>query len=192
MICMAGHGHGRAVAWRGSTSETMAVGSAFPVVNVGPGVDVSRLLPATRLVVGVDGGAGGESSLAPAAAWAVRLGLDMHVVTVVEPTMNAPRADGSPSRRFGPPTDEHRYVAELAARCTGPDLTVRGDVVEDAISPAGGLAQLLGRLPDSIVVLAFHARTGVARLVRGSTAGAILDRSPVPTVLLPLPTDAPA
>jgi nucleotide-binding universal stress UspA family protein len=61
-------------------------------------------------------------------------------------------------------------------------VPVDGTVVYDSVSVAGGLVDHVARQPPSLIAVATRARTGVPRLLLGSTAAAILREVPVPVL----------
>lgn len=78
-------------------------------------------------------------------------------------------------------TDLEPYVAliERAGVAVERDLG-RGD-------PAQGIARAIERHTPDLVVVGTHARTGIARLVLGSVAEAVLRTSPVPVLVVRSP-----
>jgi nucleotide-binding universal stress UspA family protein len=185
MVCMAIHGHGRSIALIGSIPEDVVRHATTPIALVGPNTDVYERGPIRQLVVAVDGTTFGEAVCAPAALWASEHKLLLHFVTVVQPTPEAADPKTPSDRWFGPVGDEHAYMSDLVSRFESPSLNVKGTVVYDAVSPAGGLAQILRDKPDTILVLGTHGRTGMSRLVHGSVASNIVAESPVPVLMFP-------
>jgi nucleotide-binding universal stress UspA family protein len=121
----------------------------------------------------------------PAARWATDHGLLLHLVTVVQPTPESADPETPSDRWFGPAGDEHAYIAGLLSRFGSPGLNVEGSVVYDAVSQAGGIAQMLREVSDALLVLGTHGRTGMSRLVHGSVASNIVAESPVPVLMFP-------
>jgi nucleotide-binding universal stress UspA family protein len=185
MVCMATRGHGRSVALIGSIPEDVVRHATTPVALVGPGTDIYERSPIRQLVVAVDGTTFGEAVCEPAARWASDHGLVLHLVTVVQPTPEGADPKTPSDRWFGPEGDEHAYIADLVGRFESPGLNVEGSVVYDAVSPAGGIAQMLRDTSDAILVLRTHGRTGMSRLVHGSVASNIVAESPVPVLMFP-------
>ncbi len=191
LVCMATRGHGRSVALIGSIPEEVVRHATTPVALVGPGVDIYERGPIRQLVVAVDGTEFGEAVCEPAARWASNHGLLLHFVTVVQPTPESADPKTPSDRWFGPAGDEHAYIAGLVSRFTSPGLNVEGSVVYDAVSPAGGITQMLRDTSDALLVLGTHGRTGMSRLVHGSVSSNIVAESPVPVLMFPLrPQDA--
>lgn len=185
LVCMATRGNGRSVALTGSVAEDVVRQSSMPVLLVGPGCIVEEDGPIRELVVAVSGSDSCDMVCRAAVEWADAYRLRLRFVTVVQPTPE-PINPATPSDRwFGPEGDEHEYIADLVGRFRAPGLDLDGEVVYDAVSPAGGLALLLRSKPDAILVMGTHGRTGVSRLVHGSTAANIVAESPVPALMLP-------
>jgi nucleotide-binding universal stress UspA family protein len=160
---------------------------------VGPGTEVSERRPIEELVVAVSGTVDGESICQPAIELADADRFAVHFVTVVEADSEPtdPRSAGA-SRRFGPAGDEHAYIADLTRRHERPGVRVEGSVIHDPLSPASGLARMMRRRPQSILVLGSTARTGLARLRHGSVAGRIIAESPAPAIVVASPVEASA
>jgi nucleotide-binding universal stress UspA family protein len=60
-------------------------------------------------------------------------------------------------------------------------------VVWDPVSPASGLRDYLREHPTPLVIAGSHERTGLARVVLGSVAAAIVHQSPAPVLIVPGP-----
>lgn len=190
IIVMATGGRNRSVAIVGSTASSVVSHARQPLVLVGPGSDVDERRPITELVVAVSGTPSGESICQPAVSLAQSHRFDLHFVVVVQPTLE-PSDPRTPSdRRFGPVGDENAYIADLVRRHDVPGLSVKGSVVYDPLSPAGGLSHMLRGRPQSMLVLGTKNRTGMARLRHGSVASRIVRESPVPAIMIPPIPDA--
>jgi nucleotide-binding universal stress UspA family protein len=185
VVCMATRGHGRSVALIGSIPEEVVRRSSLPVMLIGPGVDVHASGPIRQLIVAVDGTQFGEEICAPACAWASEFGLKVHFLTVVQPSLESADHAKPSDRWFGPSGDVHAYMADLVSRHEVLATGVDGSVVYDPISPAGGLVQMLRRSPDAILALGTHGRTGMSRLVHGSTASKTVAETSAPVLMFP-------
>lgn len=190
IVSMATGARGRSVALVGSTAVDVVKHSTRPVMLVGPGTEVFERRPITELVVALSGSPSGEAICEPAAALATAHGFALHLVTVVQPTPEPANPESPSDRSFGPAGDEHEYIARIVARFKTPDLPVVGSVIYDPLSPAGGLAHMMRRRPQSVLVLGTSSRTGMDRLRRGSVASRIVSESPVPAIMLPLAVSA--
>jgi nucleotide-binding universal stress UspA family protein len=180
LVCMATHGHGRATAVIGSTTEAVLAAADEPVVAVGRGVDTLQVRRLERIVVALDGTEESETASAPAIRWAVDLGLPVVLTTVVGEPMSAHNPDAAPAFGLAKP---HEYIEAAVQRHRLEGATITGEVIVDPLSPPSGMRQFLRDLPHSMVVIATSGRKGAQRILRGSVAGAILDSSPVPAML---------
>ncbi len=187
MVCMATHGHGRSVALIGSIPEDVVRQSSLPVLLVGPSADVYEDGPIREFVVAVSGDESDDTVCGVAVEWAAAYDLDVRFVTVVQSAPAPVDATAPSDRWFGPAGDEHLYVADLVLRFERSGVDVAGEVVHDAVSVAGGLAQFMRSTPGSVLVVGTHGRTGMPRFVHGSVASKIVAASSVPVLMLPLP-----
>ena len=195
LVCMATHGRGHVPeALIGSVARAVIAASREPVVTVGPAspswtCEDPGLRPlAGELVACVDGGAASEGVLPVAAAWALRLGLGMTVVTVAEPSPPPLREGATWHRHHGPQVDAEAYMRALggAWRTAAPSL--RTAVVYDPLSAAEGIRVYGAAHPVGLLAVTTHARTGVRELVLGSGAADIIRVSPAPVLVVPLAT----
>jgi nucleotide-binding universal stress UspA family protein len=193
VCCMASHGRGRSAALVGSVVTELIARRHDPLVLVGPTIgaiapwvdpDGSRV----GIVTCVDDSPGLRWLLPAALGWCDLLGQSALLVTVAEP-VPPPLDDRPEQRRFGPPGDVDDFLEWLAAplRAQGHDLGTR--VVWDPVSPASGLRDYLREHPTPLVVAGSHERTGLARVVLGSTAAAIVHESPAPVLIVPGPIE---
>ena len=116
------------------------------------------------------------------------IGAELRIVTVAEPVPE-PASGGAARRAHGPDGDVEAYLAALVRRVSrtgGP--RIEGVVVDDPIGAAPGLRSWLPDHPAQLLVATTHARTGVHRVLAGSTAAHIVHSSPVPVLLVPPPS----
>ncbi len=179
LICMSTHGHGRAEAIMGSRAERVVALCPEAVVLVGRSYEFDSPLRIKSIVVPLDGTTQAETVCVHAIAWALRLGVPVRFVTMAEEVEPPLRADHPAPHRFGPVGDPNAYIDGIVEKYRQPGLTLSGEVYRDQLSPASGFAQLLRDGLDSLVILAADFRTGTQRLLHGSTAGDIIDVSPV-------------
>jgi nucleotide-binding universal stress UspA family protein len=114
------------------------------------------------------------------------LGQRLTVVTAAEP-VPPPLDDRQTRRRFGPDGDVEAFLDELVGPLREEGVAVDARVIYDPISPAEGVRSHLRDEPAALVVVSSHARTGLTRLVFGSTAAAIVHHSPSPVLVVPRP-----
>jgi nucleotide-binding universal stress UspA family protein len=190
LICMASHGrHGVPGAVHRSVALGVLGHGASPVLLVGPGYQPERRLGAGPVLVAVDGTPDSHAALAPAAAWASRLGVALHVATVAEPV--PPSLAGHHTlRHHGPGDDPESYVEHLAAPLRTPELAVTGAVLYDPVSVVGAMLDHVEAIGASLVVMVSRPRAGAERLMFGSTAMSVVHDSPIPVLVVPRPQPA--
>lgn len=176
LVCMASHGRGRVRhAALGSVAESVLGKSEHPLLLVGPRLEtrLSALEP-PNLLVAVDGSEISETIIATAADWAQMLGLSVHVVEVVLPPvgLTIPRREEQVAQ----------YVAGLVARLRTLGVVADGEVLDGA-EPADLILGSAGRLPATLIAVATHGRTGLARVALGSTAMRVVHHSPCPVLV---------
>lgn len=186
VVCMATHGRGRSAAVLGSVATAVTALSDGPVVIVGPAFDPEAWATHAAVVACVDGTPESEAVVPIALAWARALAVSLSIVTVAEP-VPTPMPGRSWQRMHGPDEDAARYVASLAERYLDSGVSIDVTVAYDPVSVATGLTDHLEEHGASLVAVATHARTGLGRLVRGSTAARILHEVPVPVLALARP-----
>jgi nucleotide-binding universal stress UspA family protein len=179
LVCMATRGRARSAAIVGSTFAEVAARNTAPLIAVGP-----RAVPAAEntetpdhLVVCLDGTPAAEAALPLAAAWARRLGWRISIVTAADPVL-LPGEYGF---------DPDAYLRDVARRPDFEDLAVDTLVLWGIAYPHVSIGQHLDRHPTDLVVVTTRARTGFARAALGSEAARIIQRSPVPVLVQPLP-----
>ena len=181
ILCMATHGRGGLrAALLGSTAETVLCRATDPVVLVGPAAQGTVLAGEQgRLVACSDGSPFSDAIVPVASAWAAAQSMDPWLVEVIEPDEGI-HAPGEP------PVVELRRAAEqrlaaLAERFGG-DRPVRTQVLHG--TPASRSIRLFAEdLPASLIALATHGRTGLARSALGSFAVDVTRTAPCPVLL---------
>jgi nucleotide-binding universal stress UspA family protein len=177
-VVMASHGRGRSAALLGSVAEELLRRVFGPVLLVGPRCELDGF--DGPVVVTVDGSSASESVLPLAAAWAIELRTEPWIVEVVEPDVQTSADVGQAA-----------YPARLARRLTADSghpvqfEVLRGHDVHDEI------VDFADSLHASLIVASTHGRTGMSRVVTGSTAAAVVRHARCP-VLLVRPPHLPA
>jgi nucleotide-binding universal stress UspA family protein len=148
--------------------------------------DWSRQPPA-RVVVAVDGSELANAALLPAADLARVFGAELRLIGVVVPSAYVP-VEGYPnpiagSTRGGEGSLAERYLYRLAADLPDDDLATGVEAAEGE-DPASTIVEVAGGTPADAIALATHGRTGLARLLLGSTANRVVDRAAVPVLLV--------
>jgi nucleotide-binding universal stress UspA family protein len=195
LVCMSTRGRGRIEALLGSVASAVVHRTREPIVAVGPRVGAGPGAPvgapaplsAGPLTACVDGSAASESLLPVAAGWAVQLGLPLTVLTVAEPVPEPMRPGASWRRTIGPDGVPEDYVGRLAEQWATIGQPVQGKVVYDPVSAADGVVTAVDAEPTALLAVTTHARAGIRRAALGSVATAIVHRSTVPVLVVPLP-----
>jgi nucleotide-binding universal stress UspA family protein len=166
VICMTTRPPGRTTdLCFGTLTERVLAGAEGPVILVGPraaAVDAD----VESLVAGVDGSPASEVALGVVGAWASRLGLAVELVEVVDRATTA-GADLAHDQR------ELRSLG-VEARAT----TLHG------VDAADTLAHHLRLHPGGLLVVGTRGHGGLSRRVMGSVAARVVERSPVPVVVV--------
>ena len=195
LVCMSTHGHGRlAGAVIGSVARSLLESTRQPIVAVGPLADRPREtvprppapLSIRRLAACVDGSSASETVIAVAVDWAAVLGMSVTILTVAEPTPPPVRPDATWRRHHGPDEDADAYVQGLAAQCSAGAVAVDTHVVYDPIGPGPGIQAYQDEQPTGLIAVTTHTRTGLARVVLGAGAAAMVHWSRSPALVVPI------
>ena len=171
LVVMASHGRGRSAALLGSVTEDLLQKIYGPILVVGPRCvenDFSGPIIAT-----VDGSEASEGVLPLAAAWGIELSLEPWVVEVADPDIATP-----------PDVSESAYPARLARKLSNESGHVvhfemlHGKHVHDEV------ADFANSMNASLIVASTHGRTGMSRLVIGSTAAGFVHNASCPVLLV--------
>ena len=171
LVVMASHGRGRSAALLGSVTEDLLHKIYGPILVVGPHcvkTDFSGPIIAT-----VDGSEASEGILPLAAAWGIELRVDPWIVEVADPDIATP-----------PDVSESAYPARLARKLSNDSGHVvhfemlHGKHVHDEI------VSFASSVGASLIVASTHGRTGMSRLVIGSTAAGFVHNASCPILLV--------
>lgn len=187
LVCMSTRGRSRTAALAGSTFVDVAAGLGAPLVAIGSRVRWATALSGARVVVSLDGYPAAERLLAPAGAWARRLGLRVSLVTATDPLLVGHGESGRRSQ-YGPDHDPVAYLDELAGRpeLAGVDVDTR--VLWGSVSPHVSLGEHLDEHPATLVLATTRSRRRrLARAALGSKVARIIHRSPAPVLAHPVP-----
>jgi nucleotide-binding universal stress UspA family protein len=187
LVLMTTHGRsGLERLWLGSVATSFLHRAPCPVYLVRPtGDTTTSVLPTGTMLVPLDGSAFADSMLPRAAEFAQAVGLSMRLFTVTIPNA-IPMAPFGTEALLADESDltrqEHeakQRLESLAATLTVPattevatDMTATRAILEQAESPDVGL-----------IAMATHGRTGLARLVMGNVADAVLRGAPKPMLV---------
>lgn len=173
-VCMTSHGRG-GLRWAmlGSVAEAVVRRLEAPTLLVGRHCDARRV-DGTELVVCWNGSAAANALLAPAATWAKALALDVQVVYVAHP--------------LDVESIEHpdEVLATAVDKLAAEGLNVGAHVLRGNY-PAGVLADYASGRPVALVAAASSERTGVARVVLGSTTMGLVGSAPCPVLVAKAP-----
>jgi nucleotide-binding universal stress UspA family protein len=185
---MATHGRSGPARWLyGSVADQVLRRAPVPVLTVPP--DAAGVWPADRpptLLVPLDGSTLAEAALEPTAELAASLGSALVLVQVIPfPPYPLLADDGAYLAAFDCDTAEasaQEYLAGVAARLqpTVPQVRWRVQLGQ----PAVAIAEIAREEGADVIAMATHGRTGLARLVLGSVATALLQRASVPLLLI--------
>jgi nucleotide-binding universal stress UspA family protein len=173
LVCMSSVGRPRSEPLLGSVAEAVLRDVSTPVLLIGPHADVDRFTLSGTIEVPVDGSALSEGVLPIAASWAIVYHLGLRVVTVVSATLTEPER-----LETWMESGYVRHIAEKLQRDVEKsvdfDVLHGRDIADRVLDDAARHATLLA--------VATHGRTGVARLAAGSVAMALVHRSTLPVL----------
>ncbi len=170
-LCMTTHGRGRA-AWAavGSVAEEVLRSATRPVVLVGPHCRPDFFVHPGRMLIACAGEPWAVEAASGVRDWAAQLELQPNLVTVAHP--------------LDTETTEHPgHVLAPLAEQFGAN---RNDVflVHDEYPP-GAVLRTAEAVGASMLVLATHARHGIARVALGSTTIAVVRHAVCPVLAVP-------
>lgn len=171
LVVMASHGRGRSAALLGSVTEDLLQKIYGPILVVGPQCAENDF--SGPIIVTVDGSEASEGVLPLAAAWGIELGVDPWVVEVADPDIVAP-----------PDVSESAYPARLARKLSNESghpvhfEMLHGKHVHDEV------ADFANSMNASLIVASTHGRTGMSRLVIGSTAAGFVHNAACAVLLV--------
>lgn len=181
LLCMATHGRGGLrTAVLGSVAEQIVCRSSEPLLLVGPACRTVLLADERgRLLVCSDGSPYSETIIPAAASWAARLQLEPWVAEVVAPD-EAVAFPGQPVRSRQVEAASAR-LDELAARLGTPTSIAWPKVLHG--TPSRSIVGFAGRLSATLIAMATHGRTGLARAAMGSVATEVVRHAPCPVLV---------
>ncbi len=188
LLCMSTHGRGRSALLAGSVANEILRKTTSPVLLVGPECEADRFRSEGPIVIAVDGSDHSETIIPVATAWAIVNHSPATVVTVLDPASTRV-AESSNSDLY-----ETSYVRSLADNMVRDlDRNVNFDALHGS-HPAQSIVQYvqgptaaIGEPDDgriSLIAMATHGVTGLARVTTGSVMAEVLRSSPVPVLAL--------
>lgn len=166
----------------GSVADEVLRRSEVPVLLVPPGYGLDWPSDHTpRLLVTLDGSPLAEAILPPATALADAIGGALVL-------MRVSHSDGSSGAVGREQAEDRAYVEGMASRlrATGRVVTIQHTVGD----PVDAIVQTAARDRIDLIAMATHGRGGLARAVLGSVTASVLQRCPVPLLVI-RPKDLP-
>ena len=192
LVVMCTHGRSGLGRWiYGSVAEQVLARSPAPVLLVRPTGEVATLVPEpeqTTLLVPLDGSVFAETALPHAAALARAFDGTILLLCAVEPPMapyTYPGVGLVPAASMEISREAESYLEEVAQRLRSAGSSVLTVVREGW--PADVIAYRGAALGPSLIVMATHARSGLARVTYGSVAEQVLRSSHKPVLLVRVP-----
>jgi nucleotide-binding universal stress UspA family protein len=192
LIAMTTHGRGALGRWVfGSVADRVARASPVPVFLLRPSATSLPPTEIRRLVVPLDGSALAKEALPTARSLATRLGIPLHLITVVDILPSIPTAL-SPVVAF----DAEAYegvLAEIDADATAMLTAVREPLDRSGLqtsfcvlrgSPFSTIAAAVQE--GDLIIMTSHGRGRMRRWLLGSVAEKLVREAPVPVILVPV------
>lgn len=177
MVVMTTHGRGGLTrAWLGSVADALIRSCTVPVLLVRPedGAEGGpRWADPLEVVVTVDGTAFSETALAVATDLSALFDARITLVRVVPYPYDVSAVGGGMVVDYSDliataEAEGKRYLADLTERIEGLVPRVDGEMLVSA-SPASGILEIAAQREADVIVVASHRRSGLSRLVLGST-----------------------
>ena len=192
LIAMSTHGRGALGRWVfGSVADRVARSSPVPVLLVRPSESQPQPVAIRRLVVPLDGSALAEEALPMAEVLARRLGVPIHLITVID-VMRLIPVEVAPVAAFDAAVYEETLaqldsgatalLARVSEQLDREGLPTSSEVVHG--SPFSGIADAVQ--DTDLLVMTSHGRGGVRRWLLGSVAEKLVWEAPVPVILVPV------
>ena len=149
----------------------------------------------TRILLPLDGSTVSEQAISYVAALAARLSVPVRLLMAVEPDSPAITQSLNSNRRWIDPasTREDRakeYLSNVALGLADQGIDV--DTVVPVWEPVGAIVQEAAQVPETLIAMASHGRSGLARWWMGSVTDKVLHMSDNPVLVLRSRDPAPA
>jgi nucleotide-binding universal stress UspA family protein len=171
LLVMSTHGHSGPGRWLyGSVADEVLRSANLPMVLLPPAAqpELADRRP-LRILVPLDGSSWGEAALDPARAWAERLGANLILLQVLDPEAEVAGA--------------MQYLEEVARHCRSESVHVVCRALPGRPVPST-IARVAFDEAVDLIAMATHGRSGVARLVLGSVATGLVQRTDVPLLVV--------
>jgi nucleotide-binding universal stress UspA family protein len=180
MVCMSTHGRsGLAEALIGSMAAAVIRELRVPLLLVGPHADPALATRLDKVMVCTDGTSVSRAIVPEVSNWIRQLRLRAWVVQVLD--AEARRALEKAGEE---PAVEVGAVHALAESLLNRDgVGVNWDVLHSD-DTAGAILDYARRLPASLIAMATHGRTGIARIALGSVAATVVHDAPCPVLVV--------
>lgn len=186
LIAMSTHGRTGLGRWvLGSTTDKVVQIATMPLLLRRPAKDdeTTEELRPKHIVVPLDGSSLGETALPHAIAIGAALSAPAHLIEVTPLVLGTEGYDSYYDPRVLQELVDAAadYLGEKAAELRRSGLTVDSKVLSGYA--ASSIIRYAEQLPDSLLVMSTHGRTGVERWVLGSVADRVLRASTCPVLL---------
>lgn len=178
LLCMSTHGHGRSQLFTGSVANTVLQDTSSPVLLIGPHCEPMQFEIGGPVIVAVDGSEHSEAIVPVATAWAIVSQSPVEIVSVIDT-----KALMAVSASHGD-LNEAAYVQRIAAAV---DLDVSTKVGFETLHgshPAKSIVDHVGFHTASVIAMATHGATGLARVTAGSVTAEVIRSSHVPVLVI--------
>jgi len=179
LIVLGTHGWGAVKRfWLGSVADRLVRQSHIPILLVRPQEDGTALEEISSITVALDRAGFGEAVLPVAVELALALGLELHLVHVVQPPLPLDGSAEAYTVAWDPGVTDslvagaNEFLSKVAAK-----VAERGCRVDTRVLVAGLVAESLleqAAASGSILALATHADRGIRRVFLGSVTDKVI------------------
>jgi nucleotide-binding universal stress UspA family protein len=179
VVCMSTHGRsGLGQALLGSSAEQAIRGLRVPLLLVGPNVDLTIATQFRNVVVCTDGTSTSQAIIPAVSDWIRDLRLRVWVVHLLDPeARRSPTAREESATEFGPVNTVADSLPTPDGAGVNRDVLHGGDFAHAIVDYARGV-------PASLIAMATHGRTGLARLALGSVTSGVVHDAPCPVLVV--------
>lgn len=191
LIVMASHQRHGLDRWlHGSITEDVLSRTLTPVLVI-PGQSAPVNRPTRRILVPLDGSPTGEAALDFLRSRSTTGPIELLLVRVVSysPVVVGLGATFSvqtltPAEQEAEVRDARDYLTRLAESIADSSISVRHQVIEATDPAAHVILETARHEQADLIALGTHAKAGMSRLVLGSVSEELLERSPIPVLLV--------
>ena len=194
LIVMCTHGHG---GWRrrlfGSKAQQVIALEKTPILLIPPAQHAASEFQCQRIVVPLDGNAEHEQGLRAATELARLCQAAVHLVFVI-PTVDRLKGEDAATGRLLPHTmsaildlqqeEAAEYLGCHIVNLREAELTVSAEVARGDVVAA--IVTAIKSTQADVIVMGTHGKTAMDAFWSGSLTPVIVDRSPVPLLLVPI------